>query len=215
MTWQDWHATDFEERYRADPDPFRVRTSWYERRKIQVVLASLTREHYRAAWDIACGTGDLALALTDRCGRVSATDAAPTAVELTRDLLQDKGADVSVSALPRLAVPAASFDLIVASEVLYYLDEASRQASYDVVLAAAADPEPGHAPEVVAVHWRHHPHDAHLSGAQVTAELDARLAAAGWQRRVRHEDADFVTGHWVRPESAQAAQASPDTEERT
>ena len=201
MTGHHSGATDFEDRYREDPDPFGGRPRWDARREIQFVVASLTRERYAHAWDLACGTGDLALALTARCARVTATDAAPTAVDLTRDLLRDKDADVSVSALPARAVPAGSCDLVVASEVLYYLDEASRQATYDAMLVAA-ESESGcdtadHAAEVVAVHWRHHPHDAHLSGADVTAELDARLTAAGWERAVRHEDTDFVAGHWI------------------
>jgi len=32
---------DFESMYRADSDPWQVQTSWYERRKLAVLLASL------------------------------------------------------------------------------------------------------------------------------------------------------------------------------
>jgi hypothetical protein len=41
---------DFEAMYRRDEDPWRVETSWYERRKLAVLLASLPRERYRRGW---------------------------------------------------------------------------------------------------------------------------------------------------------------------
>ena len=56
-------------------------------------------------------------------------------------------------------------------------------------MTAAGDGEDA---EVVSVHWRHHPHDAWLSGADVEAEVVEGLVGLGWRHRVRHDDRDFV-----------------------
>ncbi|MCH8611935.1 class I SAM-dependent methyltransferase [Arsenicicoccus dermatophilus] len=206
-------STDWEARYAADPDPFDVRTSWYERRKIQVVLASLTRERYAVAWDAACGTGDLAVELAQRCGSVLASDASTTAAQLAAELAWQQGISAVTTATHALPDPPPAddldrpVDLVVLSEVLYYLPEQDRAATARTVLDLLA---PGG--EVVSVHWRHHPHDAHLSGADATAELHEALDAGGLTRAVHHDDADFVSAHWTRPGDAAEPGTEPGTE---
>ncbi|WP_091759987.1 class I SAM-dependent methyltransferase [Pedococcus cremeus] len=185
---------DFDAMYAADPDPWNVRDSWYERRKEAVVLALLARERYAHAWDAASGTGDLALALSRRCERVTASDASARAVALTRDLLSDASASVVVNALPEVPPLAEAPDLVVLAEVLYYLPEADRIRALDAV-AAAARPSA----ELVVVHWRHHPDDAFLAGAAATEEADGVLRERGWERVVWHDDRHFVAASWVRP----------------
>ncbi|MDF2091118.1 class I SAM-dependent methyltransferase [Knoellia sp. 3-2P3] len=186
---------DFEALYAADPDPWHVRDSWYERRKEAVVLALLARERYDHAWDAACGTGALALALARRCGHVTASDASPTAVALTEGLLQAcPNATSQVSALPAVPPLTTLPDLVVLAEVLYYLPAQARsQALEGVAAAARAEAEVG------VVHWRHHPDDAHLPGADATEEADTLLQQAGWRRHSWHDDPDFVAASWVRP----------------
>lgn len=190
-------APDFEALYRADPDPFAVRTSWYERRKRAVVLASLGRPRYAAAWDPASGTGDLALALSERCTRVVATDAAARAAELTAELCQGRpGVRVHRRALPAgLPEEERPVELVVLAEVLYYLPVEVRLRTYELMDAVTAPAGPA---EVVAVHWRHHPHDGYLSGAEVTRELDRALRRRRWTSCVRHEDTEFCLAGWVR-----------------
>lgn len=185
-------ADGFEALYAGDPDPFGVAGRWYERRKQAVLTASLAREHYDLVWDCATGTGRLALALLrdGRCARVLATDAAPTAVRLTRELLDGRdGATCAVSALPDVPGAALPADLVVVAEVLYYLPDEPRAAALAALAALSG--------ELVTVHWRHHPHDAHLSGADVTLELDEALTSRGWTSTVRHDDVDFVLAGWV------------------
>lgn len=203
---------DFDSLYRADPDPFAVGSSWYERRKIDVALACLTRPEYELGWDAAAGTGHLALELSARCHRVLATDASAVAIDtLTRrsepagDLavpgratggaaegrtggegMPPLPAHVAVarSALPEVPQEARAADLVVISEVLYYLPASERLATLDMLSGLDA--------EVVTVHWRHHPDDTHLSGAEATREVDRALCRAGFTRAVWHQDTDFV-----------------------
>ncbi len=185
---------DFEAMYAADPDPWKVRESWYERRKETVLLALLGRERYGHAWDAACGTGSLARALADRCGHVTASDGSTRAVALTERLLAGVPHTAAVvSRLPEVPPLSEPPDLVVLSEVLYYLPDEDRAQSLDAVGTAAAA-----AAEVVVVHWRHHPDDAFLSGAAATEEADARLRRAGWERHSWHDDPDFVAASWVR-----------------
>jgi trans-aconitate methyltransferase len=185
--------SDFEALYRRDNDPFGVASSWYECRKEQVLAASLTRSRYAFAWDSACGTGHLAHRLAGRCDRVLATDASSAAVGLTAALTEGLShVECRVSALPEIPGAAREADLTVVAEVLYYLPDTARIASIEALARQRG--------ELASVHWRHHPHDAHLSGADVTDELHRALTAGGWTRVVRHEDEDFVLAAWRRPE---------------
>lgn len=180
---------DFDDVYRHDPDPFGVATTWYERRKIDVVLAALARPEYDVAWDCACGTGELAARLASRCASLAATDASPEAVRLTR---QRTGSDPAVRCqvnrlpdVPEMTRPV----LVVVSEVLYYLDDEGRAKTCTALASTAGQ-------EIVCVNWRHHPRDAHVSGADAVAELDEVLTTRGWRRTVRHEEADFLLSAW-------------------
>jgi SAM-dependent methyltransferase len=192
---------DFDALYRSDPDPWQVAESFYERRKQAVLLACLTRPHYGAAWDPGCGTGELAAALAARADAVLATDSSVEAVRLTAGRcaqLTDvvTSAQLRQPARPELPPRAPhGFDLTVVAEFAYYLTGADRAAFWDVVDASAAPTA-----EVVIVHWRHRPHDAYLSGLDVTMEGTHRLTEAdhGWEHQVRHDDRDFVLDVLVR-----------------
>ena len=210
--------------YAEQDDPFGVGTRWYERRKRAVVAAALQRERYRLCWDAACGTGHLAQDLVLRCERLVASDAAARAVELTRGRLsgarepyerpaQDgpgaqcghdargargghdaPGVQVLRHRLPAAPPGLSGCDLVLLSEVLYYLDDAARAALPDLLEQVTRGTE---APEVLAVTWRHHPHDGHLSGAAAQAEFGAGLRARGWEQAVEHQETDFVLHSWT------------------
>lgn len=183
------HVPDFDSVYRSDPDPWRVRSSFYERRKLEVVLACLSSPTYATAWDPACGVGELAARLSGRVDRVLATDASVEASRLTRDRAADlANVEVHAQALP--APPPQGWGplaLVLLSEFLYYLPAAERSASLSMITAVVADRA-----ELVSLHWRHKPHDAWLSGAEVQVEVSQQLLADGWRRLVTHEDRDFV-----------------------
>lgn len=186
---------DFDALYARDDDPWEVATSWYERRKIDLVLAVLRRERYGSAWDAGCGTGDLAAALATRCDRVIATDAAPTACDLAAARTADRPqVRVERSRLPdRPAALEHPVDLVVVSEVLYYLDEADLAASLDTLARACHDET-----DVVAVHWRPRPEGARVTGAAAQRALNTRFLADGFERVVTHTDVEFVLALWSR-----------------
>lgn len=183
------NVPDFEALYRVDPDPWRVQSSFYESRKLDLVLACLSRPTYAAAWDPASGVGELAARLAPRAGRVLASDASAQAVHLTRHRCRS----VSNVTVLQLALPESPpievgpFDLIVLSEFFYYLGDEQRARALTAVQEVAADRA-----ELVAVHWRHHPNDGFLPGEQVQDEIVGQLKQTGWQHLIQHDDRDFI-----------------------
>ena len=134
----------FAELYGDGADPWQTRTSWYERRKRDVVLACLPRERYRHAAEPGCGLGELTTALAARCDRVTASDPVEAAVEAAR-WVGDGARTVLRTALPDGRAIPRDADLVVLSEVLYYLSADDVAQVADLVPAGA---------DVVLVHWR-------------------------------------------------------------
>ncbi len=183
------NVPDFDALYRVDPDPWQVRSSFYEARKLDLVLACLSRPTYASAWDPACGVGELAARLAPRAERVLASDASAQAVHLTcRRCRSVNNVTVLQLALPQPPpAEAGPFDLIVLSEFFYYLGDEQRARALAAVRQVAAERA-----ELVAVHWRHHPNDAFLPGEQVQDEIVEQLKQTGWQHIIQHDDREFI-----------------------
>lgn len=171
----------FDAHYDRKPEGWDFDGSWYERRKRAVTLAALPRERYRSALELGCATGVLTAALTERADDVLGTDIA--AAPLTRARLRAPAARFVQAALPS-EWPDGRWDLVVVSEVGYYLSPADLDATIDRVLGSLDDDG-----VLVACHWRHPDDDAVTSGDAV----DARIAER-WPRPalVRHVEEDFV-----------------------
>ena len=164
----------------ADP------TSWYERRKREVLMASLPSETYERAWEPGASVGRLTVELARRCREVVASDVSPVAVQAAAGATAElPGVSVSVAHVPddEPDLPDGSCDLVVLAEFLYYLDASARART--VALASRLLHPDGH---VVVVHWRHFPDDAYCSGADANREVIARFGPS----LVHHEEADFV-----------------------
>jgi len=183
---------DFDAMYAHDPDPWDVGGSAYEQRKRAVVLACLRRPRYVNAWDPACGTGHLTADVAARCDRVLASDASVRAARLASERCATLPVPVSVSVGHR-ALPAGpeddafSPDLVLLSEVFYYLSDVVRAETVALVDRRGA-PDC----EVVVVHWDGAPDDAWLSGRGGQTEAVTQLVARGWTHRVHHEDDGFL-----------------------
>lgn len=179
-------GTHFDDTYAATPDPWSVRTSWYERRKRAALLSALPRERYGNVWEPGCSIGLVTAELARRSGRVEASDVSPRAVQAAQESTRTlKNVRVSLARLPDDPVPygPGECELVVLSEVLYYLDAANRTAAID--LARRVLPPGGH---LVVVHWRAHPSDAHCSGDHANAEVVQRIGSP----LVHHVEEYFV-----------------------
>jgi predicted TPR repeat methyltransferase len=139
----------FEELYEKSSDPWNFETSEYEREKYLRTLRSLGDRRFRRALEAGCSIGVFTEMLAPRCGELLAVDASERAVAAARERLE-KTTHVRVERrmLPE-DIPGGTFDLIVASEVLYYLD---RETMLEALRLLENALDPGGL--LLAVHWR-------------------------------------------------------------
>ncbi len=189
----------FDGMYAAADDPWSMRTRWYERRKYALTTAVLPRDRYADGLEVGCSVGELTAALAPRCDRLTAWDASAAAVERASRRVADlPGVTVERRAVPGNELPAV--DLLVLSEVLYYLDRADLDLLLGQVRAAV---RPGGT--LLAVHWRHAVAEYPQTGDAVHAALRAGL---DWPVVAAHEEPDFLLDCWVRAPSADLRAAS-------
>ena len=114
-------AEYFERLYAHDPDPWRFASSEYERDKYTATLAALPPRRFARAFEIGCSIGVLTRHLAERCDALLGADVAEGALAQARE----RCAGLFHVKLSRMVVPQdwpdGRFDLIVFSEVLYYL----------------------------------------------------------------------------------------------
>jgi SAM-dependent methyltransferase len=169
-------------------DPFGYRSRWYEVRKRQLLLATLPRMDFDRGWEIGCSNGELTFVLSSRCHHLLATDIADNAVLQAAARL--RGVDtVQVQRMDHPAQwPEGSFDLIVLSEVGYYL-RPSELADTIEKLEDSLTPNG----LLLACHWLHPFAEAFQDGREVHQQLARML---GIPPLYRYEDSDFVLEAW-------------------
>ncbi len=111
----------FEAHYRADGDPFHYEHNRFERTKYRAQLALLREEPYQNAIELACSIGVFTEMLAPSCRRLTALDCSSTALARTRERLAGVSNVAFVEASLPGGVPNEMYDLVVFSEVGYYL----------------------------------------------------------------------------------------------
>jgi SAM-dependent methyltransferase len=183
----------FNRLYADSADPWGFADRWYEERKRAVTLAALPERRYASAYEPGCSIGVLTAALAPRCDRLLATDVSPGALAAAaKRLAGSPHVRFERRALPD-GWPTGSFDLVVLSEVLYYLSKDDLQTAVRRAVDAIA---PGGT--LLAVHWRHPVQDYPNSGDAVQRAL-AEVAEPKLVRTVRHREADLDLSVHVRP----------------
>jgi SAM-dependent methyltransferase len=114
--------TDYFERlYANDEDPWRFASSIYERRKYAGTLEILRGHHLGTAFEVGCSIGILTRMLAPNCDSVLAVDISRLAVtHARRNCLALRNVTIARMRIPG-EWPAGQFDLILLSEVLYFL----------------------------------------------------------------------------------------------
>ena len=153
----------FDALYTADPDPWNFAASPYERGKYALTLNAMPKPRYQSALEVGCSIGVLTRLLASRCDAVVAIDAAQTPLVEARR----RCADLPSVRFEQMFVPDewpdGVFELILLSEVVYYL---SRE---DVGrLAARVTRSLPRGGSVILVHWIG-PTDYPLSGDEASA----------------------------------------------
>jgi predicted TPR repeat methyltransferase len=116
-----WPASVFDAIHARGPDPWSVETSPYEREKYDQTLAALPEPRFASALEIGCSIGAQTIRLAERADRLLAVDIAAEPVRRTRARCAHlPHVEVRQAQIPR-DWPKGQFDLIVISEVLYFL----------------------------------------------------------------------------------------------
>jgi SAM-dependent methyltransferase len=111
----------FEALYRSNHDPWNLATSEYEDEKYRATTAALTRPLYTNALEVGCSIGVLTARLAPRCETLDAVDLSPTAIAQAKATCSAfDNVRFRIAAAPH-TLPDGPFDLIILSEVLYYL----------------------------------------------------------------------------------------------
>ncbi len=172
----------FRAMYERSPDPWSFAERWYDQRKYAMTMAALRSRRYRAGFEPGCSIGLLSESLAARCDTLLCTDLVPAAVAQARTrLAPQRHVTVAQRALP--SWPSGAFDLIVLSEVLYYLADGDLAT---VLARATGSLLPGG--DLVAVHWRHPVAEHHRTGDDVH---DMVAETAGLGLVASYRDADF------------------------
>jgi trans-aconitate methyltransferase len=180
------NALEFEQRYRSEGDPWGYRSSDYEREKYAATLRACGPGPFAEALELGGSIGVFSALLAPRCRQLTTLDFSSTAVaEARRELAPYPHAQARLGEIPA-AIPDGPFDLVVASEILYYLEPdalAGTLARLEGVCAAGA--------RLVAVHWRPAGAERPFSAAAVH---DALLAEP-WLRPLRERSTDAYLLH--------------------
>lgn len=180
----------FDQLFAGSDDPWAFRQRWYERRKRALTLAALPRERYASAFEPGCANGELSAELATRCERLLVCDTSEAAVVLARRRLANfPHVSVLHGRLPE-QWPGGRFDLIVFSELGYYLDQNDLEAWIDRALASLTVDG-----QLLACHWRPAIDGCPLDAQAVHATLHGRLQMS---RLFNYEDEDVLLDVWSR-----------------
>jgi 2-polyprenyl-3-methyl-5-hydroxy-6-metoxy-1,4-benzoquinol methylase len=168
-------ARHFEALYRRHADPWELATSGYEDRKYRATVAALGERRFRNGLEVGCSIGTLTERLAGRCDALLGIDF----IEQPLREARERCANLPHVRFELRAVPAqwppGSFDLIVLSEVLYFLSPADLN---EVARRCATGAEPDRT--VSMVNWRR-PNDGTMPG-DAAAEMLLGLLPASWKR---------------------------------
>ncbi|MBF4161588.1 PIG-L family deacetylase [Nocardioides acrostichi] len=193
----DTDDTALDDLHHEGREPWGVDERWYEERKRALVLACLPWRDLGDVLEVGCSTGSLAESLAGRAERVLAIDSSPQAVASARRRLQ---------AAPQVRVerrrvphewPEGRFDLVVCSEVGYFLSPVELRG----LVARVRDSLTAEA-VVLLCHWRHPVYGWPLDADAVHTAFVDDLTGDGTARvAVRHVERDvevvvLATGGW-------------------
>ncbi|MGB3258615.1 MAG: PIG-L family deacetylase [Ornithinimicrobium sp.] len=188
-------AAEFDRMYDGGSDPWGNGSSFYEERRRNLVLAMLGARRYRRVLELGCADGYLTSALAGRADEVVALDTSARAVAAAR--ATTPSAHVEQGNVPD-DIPAGRFDLIVLSEVGYFLTPTEL---IQTVRRADAALAPGG--ELVLCHWQHPTKNVPLDGPLVH---DQTRSVLGRPPRARHREEDLCIEVWGEAPSIAASE---------
>lgn len=114
-------AAHFEQMFERSSDPWGYDSVAYEADRFDRTIATLGGRQFENALELGCANGALTARLMKHCSLLVATDVSQAALGAARARLAGSGNVILVQGSLPDAVPDGSFDLIVLSDMLYYL----------------------------------------------------------------------------------------------
>lgn len=164
----------FETMFAASSDPWNYDGALYEADRFERTIGALSDRRYGRAVELGCANGALTARLAPLCDVLLAVDTAPAAIAHARKRLRDTPhVTICRARLPE-GLPTGPFDLIVASDVLYYLGLQGI-----VELSALLDAAAASGARLLMANWLGD------TAARLTGEMAAEALLAmsqGWRR---------------------------------
>lgn len=111
----------FEAKFQNDSDPWNYASSPFEAHKRRILRLACGSRKYGRGLELACANGETTKVLAPLCLQLLAVDGSATAIaEAERRTRHLRNVHFATILLPD-GIPHQQFDLIVASEILYYL----------------------------------------------------------------------------------------------
>lgn len=173
----------FDALYEGNKDPWHYQTRWYEKRKRDICLSLLPQSQYKRGIELGCGNGVFSELLASRCQSLVSIDGNRQAVSLAKQRLA-KAYHAKVihgiipdifSTLPKTLLQNGAptnnslqptFDLMVISEILYYLSATD----IDIVIAWVQK-HLAVGGTLLCCHWRYEIDGFDMTGARVHERL--------------------------------------------
>jgi trans-aconitate methyltransferase len=196
----------FDGLYDQSADPYGFTSRWYETRKYALSLAMLPWPRYRRAFEPGCSIGVLTAQLAPRCEALLSCDGSAAAVATAQERTAQFPQVTVEQRLVPADWPAAEFDLIVLSELLYYLSDEDLARTTGLAVDSLAE-----GGTLLAVHWRRpvpfHPQTGDGAHAALARRPELTLLAD-------HREPDFLAQVYLRaPAGADPAELSVATAE--
>jgi len=138
----------FNDIYDRSEDPWNFETSAYEAAKYAATIAALPNKQEERVLEVGCSIGVLTRLLAQRCTHLLAIDVSQKALDIaTRRCEHVRNVTFKKASFPK-ELPADQFNLIMVSEVAYYLSAADWKAAIGALYERLVSG--GH---IVLVHW--------------------------------------------------------------
>lgn len=188
----------FEDLYRHNSDPWGYDSHWYEARKRQICLALLTRPRYPKVLEVGCSNGHLSFHLAQRAEQLLCIDVSESAVQLASERLQEfEHVVVENRKIPE-DYSIQKFDLILISEMAYYLSANELHQFIEKLKHSLNDDG-----EILCCHWRHEIQDFELNAEQVHQAFQQHFP---FHHYLSLNDPDFMIDVWTANTSSLAQQ---------
>lgn len=148
--------------YNNSNDPWDFESSPYEKAKYKATIDALPKTTYNNALEIGCSIGVLTEMLAQRCSHLLSTDISDAPLQKAKERLKEcSHVKFQKAAIPN-EYPNEKLDLVMMSEVGYYLSSEDLQKAKEKIIVSLQKEG-----DLVLVHWLPFVPDYPLTGDEV------------------------------------------------